>query len=54
MYLPELVHVHWSLEDHENMSVVMGIHRLARIAEVLRAVSAAEPLALDRRHAAVT
>jgi hypothetical protein len=45
---------HRSLEYHEEVLVVVRIHRLAPVAEVLRAVHATEPLADDPDHAAVT
>ena len=42
------------LEHHEEMGVVMRVHRLAVVAQVLGAVHATEPLATDAVHAAIT
>ena len=45
---------HRRLEHHEEMRIVVRIHRLAAIAQVLGAICAAEPLATYSVHATVT
>ena len=52
-HAPEDLHVHVRLEDDEEVRVVVRVHLGARVAQVLRAVRAVEPLSADVRHAAV-
>ena len=50
---PEDLHVHVRLEDDEEVRVVVRVHLGARVAQVLRAVRAVEPLADDVGHATI-
>ena len=53
-HAPEDLHVHVRLEYNEQMRVVVRVNLGARVAQILRAVRAVEPLARDVGHAPVT
>ena len=53
MHAPECLHIDSSLENQENMRVIVRVDVVAGVAEILCAVRTAEPLALDGAHAAV-
>ena len=50
---PECLHVDGSLENKEDMSIVMGVERFAVRAKVFSAEGTAVPLSDDTRHVPV-
>jgi len=41
------------LENQENVSIIMGVHLLAAVAQVTLAIATSEPCAFDRNHAQI-
>lgn len=54
MSLQERPITHGCFENKKDVQVVMGVECLAGITEVLRAVRASEPLAVNLRYTAIT